>query len=86
MQIILFDVTETKLDNLKWLFVPCVVQTHPFAMFVGQSEGVTLTTPPCLHRHTSTMSGPTTESIWDLRLVYHKEKVSLNTNIIKIYH
>lgn len=75
MQIILCDVTEIKLDYLMWLFVLNVVQTHPSAMSAGQSEAVTLTTPPCLPRHTSTTSGPMTESIWDLHLAYHKEKV-----------
>lgn len=69
------DVTEIKLDYLLWLFVLSVVHTHPSAMFVGQSEAVTLTTPHCLPRHTSTTSGLMTESIWDLHLAYHKEKV-----------
>lgn len=64
-----------KLDYLMWLFVLYVVQTHPSAMSVDQSEAATLTIPPCLPRHTSTMSGPMTESIWDLHLDYHKEKV-----------
>jgi len=45
------------------------------AVILDLLEVVTLTTHPCLPRPISTMSGPTTESIWVPHLVYHKEKV-----------
>lgn len=69
----LFNIMEIKL--LFDVVICACGSTHLSAMFVGQSEAATLTTPPCLPRHTSTMSGPTTESIWDLHLACHKEKV-----------
>lgn len=49
--------------------------TSVCCVYVGQSEAVTLTTHPCRPHRTSTTSGPMTESIWVLHLVYHKEKV-----------
>lgn len=66
--------------------LPClteswIAQSEAIALFErvkggkGQSKAVILTTHLCLLRPTNTMSGPTTESIWALHLVYHKAKV-----------
>lgn len=45
------------------LFNVFICTSNPSAMCVGQSEAVTPTTPLYLPHHTSTTSGPTTESI-----------------------